>query len=210
MRKQNTLILFAKFPKICRVKTRLWPDLNHRECLDLHKSLTTSIIRRLKNSNKYNFITYTTAHNSPLPSFGITSKQQYGHNLGARMHNAITQELKYAQRVVLIGSDCIELSRESIETAFDLLSNQNDITLGPTQDGGYCLIGMKQPCKFVFENITWSTPDVLNQTLRVGKKKSKKIHLLETMHDIDTIDDLIKLKKMSKLPDWAGKFARPH
>lgn len=210
MRKQNTVILFTKFPKICRVKTRLWPDLNHRECLELHKSLTTNILRQLKHSNKYNFVTYTTAHNSPSPSLGIKSKQQYGNNLGMRMHHAITQELKYAQRVILIGSDCIQLSIQSIETAFDLLTGQNDITLGPTQDGGYCLIGMKKPCKFIFENIAWSTPDVLNQTLYVSRKKSKRIHLLETVHDIDTIDDLNELKKLNKLPAWAEKFARTH
>lgn len=210
MRKRNTLILFTKFPKICSVKTRLWPDLTHRECLELHKSLTTNTIKQLKHSNKYNFVTYTTAYNSPLPSFGITSKQQYGHDLGMRMHHAINQELKYAQRVVLIGSDCIQLSKQAIEMAFDLLTGQNDIALGPTQDGGYCLIGMKKPYKFVFENIAWSTPAVLNQTLQTCRKKSKKVHLLETVHDIDTIDDLNELKMLNKLPVWAEKFARTH
>ena len=206
MRNKNTLILFTKTPQICRVKTRLWPHLNHRECLRLHRSLIQNIVKQLSNQRKYNFILYATDNKLKNPLLRLTSKKQYGCDLGQRMLNALNNELKRSRNVVLIGSDCVEFSQTYIGNAFNQLEAGHDIVLGPTNDGGYCLVGMKKPNKFLFENIAWSTPDVMQESLRAASKKNKNIHLLERMNDIDTIDDLKELQKLNALPNWVRQF----
>lgn len=209
MRKQNTLILFTKSARICRVKTRLWPYLNHRQCLSLHKHLTNNIVKQHAKSNNYNFVIYLTHKAIYHSPYNINVKLQHGSDLGARMYHAISVELKSAQRVVLIGSDCMELSRDLIEQAFIKLGNHNNnIVFAPTSDGGYCLVGMRKPYSHLFNQINWGTDKVLNQTLQCASKKSYKTHLLKTLNDIDTIDDLRQLWNMKKLPEWARKYVK--
>ena len=204
MRKQNTLILFSKSPRICRVKTRLWPALNHRQCLAIHKALTSNLIKSLKTSKLYNLVIYNTYSKSKYNyPFNVQVKTQQGLNLGMRMHNAFKHELKHAQRVVLIGSDCLDLSASHIESAFSNLASINDVVLNPTDDGGYCLVGMRETHKYLFEKISWGSSKVLNQTLTRANQRSHEIKLLKTMRDIDTVSDLHVLDKERKLPDWA-------
>ena len=209
MRYENTVILFIKAPQICRVKTRLWPDLNHRECLSLYRLLMNNAIKQLSNSLEYKFIVYSTEpcnrHSVP---YNLTVKYQHGLDLGMRMHNAISEELKHAQRVILIGSDCVQFTKSSLSHALKQLWNKNDIVMTPTNDGGYCLVGMRRTNRAIFENVSWGTSDVFNQTKRVAEKSGKTINILETMHDIDTMNDLHGLKQRGELPIWAQSFIR--
>ena len=207
MGNENTVILFAKAPKICGVKTRLWPDLNYRQCLNLHTSLTGHTISHVTKSNKFNFVIYTTKpKGSWLLPFNVKIKIQHGIDLGERMYNAIKIELKHSQRVILIGSDCLEFSENYINDAFNKLKKNSDIVITPTNDGGYCLIGMKATNKFLFEKISWSTSMVLNQTCKVAKNKGKRMYLLDALNDIDTANDLEHLKRQQKLPTWAKQY----
>ena len=209
MRNENILILFIKAPQLCRVKTRLWPELNHRECLSLYRLLTHNTIKQLINSNQYKLVVYSTAADKThsLP-FRLSIKYQQGPDLGMRMHHAISQELKNAQRVVLIGSDCLHFTSTSIEHAFNQLDNNNDIVITPTHDGGYCLIGMRRAHRTIFDNISWSSSEVLYQTIHAAEKSGKAIKILEAMHDIDTMNDLHELKKLGQLPGWAQQYIR--
>ena len=97
MRSRETLIIFTKDSKICRVKTRLYPYLSHRECLFLHKQSLLKLLNSLLNSN-YNIVVYSSDVNTSnihLPR--ITVKQQQGIDLGTKMHNAMVNELKTAK-----------------------------------------------------------------------------------------------------------------
>jgi len=205
MRTNNTLILFTKTPTVCRVKTRMRPNLSHRECLYLHKKLTEHAVNQFKSNNKYKLTIYTTRINKGRHLYprGICIRQQVGKNLGVRMDNAIKQEIKASRRVVLIGSDFLTLNMDHINTAFDKLSNNNDIVLGPTIDGGYGLIGMQKQNAFLFNDIPWGTSDVYNKTLSLAHKHGRKINTLNDISDIDTIKDLYRLKELNTLPDWA-------
>ena len=157
MRADNTLILFAKTPQICRVKTRMHPALSHRECLYLHKKLTMHAISQLQSYENFELIMYTTHTDKARHLFprGINVKQQSGLGLGTKMHHAIKQEIKNSQRVVLIGSDFLTLDISYIYSAFRKLSKINDIVLGPTIDGGYGLIGMQKDNDHLFKSIPW-------------------------------------------------------
>lgn len=211
-RTANTLILFTKTPQICRVKTRMHPILSNRECLYLHKKLTAHAINQFKSNSKFKLIIYTThidkvRHLTPQ---GIQVKEQSGFSLGSRMHNAIKQEIKNSQRVILIGSDCLTLNISYLYSAFRKLSKINDIVLGPTEDGGYVLIGMQKQNAFLFNNIPWGTPDVFEKTLTSGRKHGRKIKALEKISDLDTIEDLFRAQGLNVLPGWANRLVERH
>ena len=98
-------------------------------------------------------------------------------------------------KVLIIGTDCPELSPEIIIAAFDSL-NTHDIVIGPARDGGYYLLGMKKLCPDLFNNISWSTDQVLQQTLRACVDSGLSNRLLDELSDIDNEEDLIALKPL--------------
>lgn len=204
MRCRNTLILFAKAPRICRVKTRLWPRLSHRQCLYLHKQATQHLIASLSGNNNFKLVLYTTNFGSEFSVVkNITVKLQSGFNLGSRMHHAIATELKSSDRVVLIGSDCLEIDSDYIDTALSKLTSNRDIVLGPANDGGYGLVGMVKPNQALFKNIAWGSADVLAATLGNSKSLGLRANLLDSLVDVDYQQDLEILRSRDRLPAWA-------
>ena len=205
MRGNSTLILFTKKAQICRVKTRMCPSLSYRESLYLHKALTADAINKFSSNLKFKLILYTTDTNTIhyCSSRGLIIKKQYGLDLGSRMNHAISQELKYSQKVVLIGSDCPTLNIDYVKNAFKHLSKNNDVVLGPTTDGGYALIGMKKQNNYLFKNITWGSSKVFTQSLEAANNYRCNIKSLAEVSDIDTIEDLQQLKNKKTLPNWA-------
>ena len=112
------------------------------------------------------------------------------------MNNAISSSFEEdAERVVVIGSDCYDLSAIIIQSAFDAL-NSKDVVLGPAEDGGYYLIGMKSSNLSLFENKEWGSSNVLLDTLLSIKEVGLSCELLETLNDVDTIDDLPEVLKV--------------
>ncbi len=110
-------------------------------------------------------------------------------DLGKKMHNAFETILeKGFNKVVIIGSDCIELTQEIILKAFDLLKT-NDVVIGPANDGGYYLLGIKKLYPQLFINKQWSTEDVYETTIRDFKESELKYFELPVLIDIDTEED---------------------
>jgi uncharacterized protein len=117
---------------------------------------------------------------------------QQGGDLGQRMKNAFESAFgRGHEKVVLLGSDSPDLPDEFIKNAFSLLET-SDAVVGPAADGGYYLVGFSRNsfAAAAFENISWSSEKVLEQTLCALKNLNKNVSLLPTWHDIDTIDDL--------------------
>jgi len=120
---------------------------------------------------------------------------QKGENLGERMKNGFVEAFSmHFKRVVLIGSDIPELPIEYIQEAFQSLK-EKDVVIGPSIDGGYYLIGFKEKTfsPQVFEGIPWSTNRVFEETMKVLKKEKLTFHTLQSLRDIDTIEDLKNL-----------------
>ena len=213
MRSENTLILFSKTPNICRVKTRMYPRFNYRECLYMHKKLTQHNVSLLKNLTHINSIIYTSRDRSHYCCdffSALKVKKQYGLDLGQRMFNALRDEFKHARRVVIIGADCIELDIDYIQQAFNALKTNRDFVLGPTHDGGYILLGARANYKPLFEKISWGTPKVLKQTIEILKMNNKQAHLLPPLTDVDTFADIQALSANGQLPAWAGSLLAKH
>jgi uncharacterized protein len=128
----------------------------------------------------------------------VTLIAQQGTDLGSRMHAAINDRLAAgATHVVLIGSDLPNLPPAHVEAAFVELEAGRDLVLGPAEDGGYYLIGMRRPQPAIFSGIDWGTPGVLKQTLAAAARAGLDVALIEPWYDVDQPDDLRRARSES-------------
>jgi hypothetical protein len=111
-------------------------------------------------------------------------------DLGERLVRAVASEFENgAEPVVMIGSDCPDVQASDIRDAWNALRDW-DVVLGPAEDGGYYLIGLRRPEIDLFREIAWGSNTVLESTLARAKALNLKVHLLRALHDIDTVEDL--------------------
>ncbi|MDX1629646.1 MAG: glycosyltransferase, partial [Fulvivirga sp.] len=104
--------------------------------------------------------------------------------------NAIAKGLALGyEKVCLVGSDIYDLNRHIINNAF-LALDKKDAVIGPAEDGGYYLIGMKKPHAHIFELKKWSQADVLDETIRLVENENLSLGLMPTLNDIDEWEDL--------------------
>lgn len=196
---KDYLIIFAKEPQRGRVKTRLEGYLTKSGCVSLYKAFlrdTIELARKLRNKQK--IIAFDSRHGRPgylrknAPGFSLL--RQKGKGLGMRMHNAFKfTKQKGAQNTVIIGSDSPNLPARVIKRAFFEL-RRNDLVIGPSDDGGYYLIGLRESCLEIFSGIKWSSRKVFDHTLKKAKRLKKKVSLLESWYDVDTPESLERLK----------------
>jgi rSAM/selenodomain-associated transferase 1 len=143
----------------------------------------------------------------------ITYTEQVQGDLGKRMHSAIKSAIHIGcTKVVLIGTDILELIPGHVEQAFNAL-DKTDIVLGPTIDGGYWLVGMRMAFN-IFTGIPWGTETVIAQTLELIKQQGLRLFILPKISDIDDVDDLKKCSdhKIVKqhLSVWLPSRDSPH
>lgn len=182
------LIILAKNPELGKVKTRLAVGIGHKYALEVYKRLLkhTREVASLLEVKKTVFFTNSDEPKEIWEEF--SQKIQQGLSLGDRMFNAIKNNDGHS---VIIGTDCIDLTKDVLEDAFKAL-NKFDVVIGPAEDGGYYLIGMKEPIKALFENKKWSTESVFIDTIEDIKRLGLTHFTLPTLSDIDTLDDLKK------------------
>jgi rSAM/selenodomain-associated transferase 1 len=119
----------------------------------------------------------------------LSYEPQLESDLGARMHAAIAARVAAgARRVVVIGTDCPGVTGAGVRSAFAALDDA-DVVLGPATDGGYYLIGMREPQAALFRDVPWSTHRTLAVTLERARAARLCVALLDTLRDIDTADD---------------------
>ncbi len=200
MQTNNLLIIFMKAPHPGRVKTRLQPHLSPDDSLLLYRAMGKDLIENLSGSPDYTL----EIHFSPQDALTemqvwLGQEQRYvpqsGGDLGERMHHSFqTAFARGYGRVVIIGSDLPTLGEGEIKTAFSHLATY-PVVLGPTDDGGYYLIGLREAQPVLFQNIAWSTGEVLPQTLHNARDAQLPVHLLEQKADIDTFAEVRALWK---------------
>jgi rSAM/selenodomain-associated transferase 1 len=111
-------------------------------------------------------------------------------DLGIRIEAAFNYVFRQgARKAVIVASDVPDLSAEIIENAISALIG-NDIVIGPTNDGGYYLLGMNRLHSDLFRGVTWSTTKVYDETLSIVEYLGLKVHSLRALDDIDTEEDL--------------------
>jgi len=201
---RDRLIIFGRYPVPGRTKTRLIPALGPVGAADLQRRLTEKALKTVRAFASHRSVELEVCFEGGsehkirrwLGPVEVYSKQGPG-DLGMRIHSAFLKAFQNGcRRVILIGTDIPGLEPCHLEQAFDSLI-WHDLVLGPSKDGGYWLIGLNRPAN-LFHDINWGTRTVFDQTAALAKKHGLAFHRLETLSDIDTIDDL---KQWS--PDWA-------
>lgn len=187
---KKCLIVFVKAPRPGTVKTRLGlgPDA---ECA-VYQRLVHTLLDQLTPFHDVELrFTPSDARREIAPWLGegwSLSPQGDG-DLGDRLKKAFRDAFAAGiKRVVIIGSDCPYIRAEDIQTAWAKLET-HDLVLGPAEDGGYWLIGLREPQPAVFNGIEWSSSTVLSETLSRAKALGLKISLLRTLSDVDTRQD---------------------
>jgi len=196
----NSLIIFARYPRLGQVKTRLEPDLGAQRCLLLYEAMLADCVERsfLVDCSRYLFLDgcdFTEGRElvqriRNQNEHEITVCLQEGTDLGERMWKAYTEVSRHSSRVVIMGSDSPSAPLEFIRSAFDVLVDV-PLVFGPVEDGGYYLIGLSGPRQEVFQSIQWGTSSVLAET--IAKLAHTDYKLLPEWYDIDDRDDLDRL-----------------
>jgi len=150
------------------------------------------------------------AYNDILPA-AFSLLPQRGNKFGERLYLAVEDLFKCGfGSVCLIDSDSPTVPTANFAEAVELLSTTEDrVVLGPSEDGGYYLIGVKKPHRHLFEQIDWSTERVLNQTMQRATEIGTEVKLLPAGYDVD---DGASLRRLSKdlLADTTSSKIAPH
>lgn len=191
-RTDKLLIVFSKNPVAGRVKSRLAASIGNEEALQIYEQLRELTERATSNIAASKVICYSDfIPDTDLLLNGNTEAWlQQGNDLGERMHLAFLKGFSLAfNRIALIGTDCPEISPFILDLAFWKLE-EHDVVFGPARDGGFYLVGLKNPFPELFLRRTWSTSSVLNDSLRLVRKHQRSCDLLPALSDIDNFEDL--------------------
>lgn len=180
--------VFAKPPLPGLVKTRLMAEIGaakatrvYRYCLDY----TLEVARH----SGLDYLVYLSQECDEAPFNEERYRLQKGGDLGLRMLNALSDMLDDAQAAIIIGSDCLDLGPSQLQRAAQALST-HELVLIPAADGGFALIGCRESNPELFRDISWSSGRVLKQTLANARRLEYRVSLLDTVRDIDTLQDL--------------------
>jgi rSAM/selenodomain-associated transferase 1 len=186
------LLIFIKNPQKGNVKTRLARTIGNTQALNVYRALLAHTHKITRSMNRARQVWYSRFidHSDRWEQGNFAKRLQSGDDLGERMKGAFKQAFEdQYEKVIIIGSDCADLSRNIIDQAFAALDD-NEVVLGPSKDGGYYLLGMRRFYGDLFAGINWSTPAVLSETIGRVESCDCSYQLMPTLNDIDTEEDL--------------------
>ncbi|MGB3586544.1 MAG: TIGR04282 family arsenosugar biosynthesis glycosyltransferase [Tunicatimonas sp.] len=189
---KELLIIFAKVPELGKAKTRLAVSVGNEKALEIYQALL-SHTHAVTSSISQDKIVYYTPHivtDDQWEGDIFHKALQSAGDLGERMQQAFAQGFAQGySRICIIGTDCFELTTQHLTDAFTAL-HEHDVVLGPSQDGGYYLLGMNQLYTSLFSNKEWSTESVAENTRDDVTQLALSLKELPVLNDIDTVEDL--------------------
>ena len=192
---EKALIIFGKSPVPGKVKTRLAEEIGDIQACNIYRQLLFYTFDMADECNAYVVACLPEKDDHVLEAVPYSTYLQQVHgDLGDKLRLA-SKELfnRGFEKVICIGSDCADISSKHIQIAYDKLDT-HDIVIGPAEDGGYYLIGMTEPSPYLFTNKSWSTKQLLDETLESIKEVDNTVFMLEKLSDIDYLSDLEKTK----------------
>jgi len=196
---RRALLIVGKAPVPGRTKTRLVPPLSPDEAADLYRGfLLDCVSLGLDLGWERVSVVHPAGSRQVLGELllpRVTLVEQSGHGLGDALASAFDRHLAEGfSKVVLISSDNPSLPIEPIRDACAALDD-HDMSIGPTADGGYYLIGLSAAHLGIFENIDWSTPRVYGQTLARARHLGLRVRAVQQWYDVDEPPDLDRLRR---------------
>ena len=216
---RRALICFTRPPIPGRTKTRLMPLLSGEECAALHTAFLRDIAAVCGRVDADLYVAY-----APEGDWGILRElfpaaldlfPQDGEGLGERMHRALSRVLALGyEACVLIGSDLPELTEGHLAAAFAALE-EADASLGPTEDGGYYLVGLKKPCRALFAGQAYGHESVYENAWAAIRGAGLRFRPAPPCRDVDVPEDLCRLPgtvrpdshtaRLLKILEWEGR-----
>lgn len=194
---RQRLVIFTRFPEPHKAKTRLIPALGPEGAAQLHGELTRHTLARVRElAEGFPVSVEVRFEGGDAEKMAITFGDRFPYrpqgtgDLGCRMDRAFAEAFREgAERTVIIGTDCPEVTPELIRESFERLATC-ELVLGPANDGGYYLIGLRRPAPQLFTDISWGSQRVLEETLRRANGLFLEVSLLTTLSDVDRPEDL--------------------
>ncbi len=209
----NAVVIMAKAPISNVVKTRLVPPLNPKTASELYKAFLLDKIDQVRSLDGIqSFLAY-----APKTAEGLFREfvprefiliPQVGSDLGERLAN-VSDSLFHEgfRKIIISDSDTPNLPTDRIRNALHQL-NSHDTVIGPCEDGGYYLIGLRTNIPELFAGIPWSSPDVVQSTVNRIRTVGGTVSLLEKWYDVDTFETLLRLKRDLESKPHVGFFCR--
>ena len=195
---KKAVICFTRVPKAGKTKTRLMGLLTGEQCAQLHWAFLRDLANVYKKLDADLFIFHTPDPEWEALKTVFSSAKgfdaQVGEGLGEKMNNALNMVLALGyDAVVLTGADLPGMNASHLRSGFHGLLHA-DVTLGPTSDGGYYLVGVKTPAPYLFENQTYGAGSVFENTRSAATAAGKTFCPALPCDDVDTPEDLRALR----------------
>lgn len=194
------IIVMARAPCVGQVKTRLVPALDAEAAASLARCFVQDTVSKAGQIVRDVIVAFTPAEGravlEPLAPPDVIWAEQKGNDLGDRLEGAIEHAgARGFSPILVIGTDSPTLPASSLESAVRLLaSGHADVVLGPTDDGGYYLVGLRQPSCSLFRDVPWSTPRAYAWTADNARRAGLRLISLPRWYDVDTPADLARLR----------------
>ncbi|MHC5676292.1 TIGR04282 family arsenosugar biosynthesis glycosyltransferase [Nostoc sp.] len=191
------LIIFTRYPEPGKTKTRLIPVLGSVGAANLQRQMTEYTIFQVEELQKAIAISvevrFTGGDLQLMQDWlglDLVYHSQGEGDLGSRMVRSLGNAFQSgAENVIIIGTDCPGVNAQILATAFENL-HAFDLVLGPASDGGYYLIGLRQPMPELFVKIEWGTAQVFQKTVDIAQKLNLSHVNLSLLADVDRPEDL--------------------
>ncbi len=206
---KRAIICFTRVPRPGHTKTRLLPVLTPDQCAGLHWAFLKDLGELYRQMDAHLFVAYV-----PDPDWeklkDVLPRGSYlpqkGSDLGEKMYRSMKKVLNLGyESVVLTGSDLPMMTTEHLECGFRILEEQ-DIAIGPTSDGGYYLIGMKQPNREIFRVEGYGGANIFESTVTAAKDAGLSVGIALACDDVDTPEDLWSLSKTVHPSSHTGQY----
>lgn len=201
----TAILVFARAPVAGRTKTRLIPALGAEGAADLHRALTRHALGQAAAAAPERLQLWGTGEDPGgelaawAREFGAELHAQPEGDLGARMQAALASALAHTDAALVIGSDCPWLDAATLRQAGAALAG-HDAVLGPADDGGYVLLGLRRVDPALFNGIPWGTERVLALTRERLASRGWHWQELVSRGDVDRPEDLTRLRALG--PPW--------
>ena len=200
MKNREPLIqIFCKEPVLGKVKTRLTQKIGARGALDLYKQMLERLMADFSLDTRQTELWISPVKDHVFfEQYAVPRFQQVGADLGARMCGALCDGLTRHESVILVGTDLPLINKSYTDQAVSSLKD-HEVVLGPVEDGGYGLVGVKAEIPDMFSDIDWGTERVLSQTCNRLNRDGVGYSLLPLIWDVDQPEDL------QRYNDWLDK-----
>lgn len=198
--------IFARPPVPGAVKTRLIPALGSEGAARLYERLLISTVEALAGEFGSSLSLWAASEVSHpfftriVRQYGLSVHSQVGDDLGERMAAALKFGLAGHDRVVLVGSDCPRMDASYVSQALQVLDSGVDCVIGPAEDGGYVLIGMRRFGADVFTDMPWGGDQVLDRTRERLRDAAWHWEELAPLWDVDRPEDLERWRRLHQMP----------